>query len=78
MAASPSKEQIRAALNGLAKKNPGVTYVVLRASNGEVAILPEGRDANGNLILTSGDKVKGYVCSCGRAHAKSTRCEEIR
>ena len=41
MAASPSQAKIKAALRRLQKKNPGVEYVVLRASNGEVAIMPK-------------------------------------
>lgn len=41
MAASPSKQQIARALRRLQKKNPGVEFVVLRASNGEVAIMPK-------------------------------------
>ena len=32
--------RIKNQLNKLAKANPGVEYVVLRASNGEVAIMP--------------------------------------
>lgn len=48
MAASPSKQAIAAALRRLRKANPGIEYVVLRASNGEVAILPKGKDAYGN------------------------------
>ena len=48
MAASPSKQAIAAALRRLRKANPGIDYVVLRASNGEVAILPKGKDAYGN------------------------------
>ena len=44
MAASPSQKQINAYLRRMKKKNPGVEYVVLRASNGEVAILPKGKD----------------------------------
>ena len=48
MAASPSKAAIAAALRKLRKANPGIEYVILRASNGEVAILPKGRDAAGN------------------------------
>lgn len=48
MAASPSKQQIQAALRKLQKKNPGVAFVIIRASNGEVAILPKGKDVYGN------------------------------
>lgn len=40
MAAGLTKQQISSALRRLKKKNPGVEYTVLRASNGEVAILP--------------------------------------
>lgn len=48
MAASPSPEKIRRALRRLERKNPGVEFVVLRASNGEVAILPKGKDVYGD------------------------------
>ena len=41
MAASPSEKQIRQHLLRMARKYPGVTFVVLRASNGEVAIVDE-------------------------------------
>jgi hypothetical protein len=50
MAASPSKSQIQSELRRLQKKNPGVEYVILRASNGEVAILPKGKDAYDNPL----------------------------
>jgi hypothetical protein len=50
MAASPSKDTIQAYLRKLRKKNPGVEFVVLRASNGEVAILPKGKDVYGNAV----------------------------
>jgi len=39
MSASPSQAAINAALRRLQRKNPGVVYQVLRASNGEVAIV---------------------------------------
>jgi hypothetical protein len=41
MAATPSYQEIQQALRRLQKKNPGVEYQVLRASNGEVAIMPK-------------------------------------
>jgi hypothetical protein len=50
MAASPSKQQIAAALRRLQKANPGVEYVVLHASNGEVAILPKGKNVYGENL----------------------------
>jgi hypothetical protein len=40
MAASPSKARINAALLALQRKNPGTVFKVIRASNGEVAIIP--------------------------------------
>lgn len=40
MARSPSKTEINRALRRLQKNNPGVTFRVIRASNGEVAIIP--------------------------------------
>lgn len=40
MGASPSKATINAALKRLQRKNPGVEFQILRASNGEVAIMP--------------------------------------
>ncbi len=39
MAASPSRQAIMAKIRRLQKKNPGQKYVVLHASNGEVAIV---------------------------------------
>ena len=61
MAASPSKQQIAAALRKLKKTNPGVEYVVLRASNGEVAILPKGKDVYGTGLfreeISDGDEL---------------------
>jgi hypothetical protein len=51
MAASPSQQQINAALRRMQAKNPGVEFVVLRASNGEVAILPKGEDIYGNRLM---------------------------
>lgn len=39
MAAGASRQQIARALKRLQTKNPDVAYVVLRASNGEVAIM---------------------------------------
>jgi hypothetical protein len=41
MGAGVSEAKIRRELNKLAKANPGVEYRVLRASNGEVAIVSE-------------------------------------
>jgi len=41
MAAGASKQQIANALRRLKRKNPTETYVVLRASNGEVAIVTQ-------------------------------------
>jgi hypothetical protein len=43
MSASPNQKQIQSALRRLQKQNPGVEYVVLHASNGEVAILPKSK-----------------------------------
>lgn len=40
MAASPSEKLIKRAAKRLANKYPGIEFQVLRASNGEVAILP--------------------------------------
>lgn len=55
MAASPSERAIRARLRRLAKKYPGVTFQVLRASNGEVAIMPLADvsvyDDGGSVVL---------------------------
>jgi len=41
MGASPSQSTINKRLAYLKKKNPGVQYRVIRASNGEVAIITE-------------------------------------
>lgn len=41
MAAGPTKQQIAAALRQLRKANPTETFVVIRASNGEVAIVTQ-------------------------------------
>lgn len=40
MAASPSKQQIARKLRELKRKYPDTEFHVLRASNGEVAIIP--------------------------------------
>lgn len=41
MAASPSQQRVKNALHKMANENPGVTYIAMYASNGEVAIVPE-------------------------------------
>ena len=46
MAASPSEKAIGKFLKSQANKYPGVEFRVLRASNGEVAILPVNPETN--------------------------------
>jgi len=69
MAASPSKSQINVALRRLQKKHPGVEFVVLRASNGEVAILEKDKDAAGCWLPGTPGHIKSLEshssgCTC--------------
>lgn len=58
MAASPSEQVIRRHLRKMANQNPGVTFIVLRASNGEVAIVPE----NMTEYTSSGEQTVKSQC----------------
>ena len=82
MSASPSEQVIRRQLRKMAQQNPGVTYIVLRASNGEVAIVPENMTeytASGDQTVNAQcrDMVK-YAMSVIRSHYPSKSADELR
>lgn len=74
MGASPSQSQIGAHIRRLCKKynRQATDYRVLRASNGEVAVLLTDEAAVKYSVNVYGEKIIGHCAKCGNPVSENT------